>query len=141
MVLGSVTINYWAVLVAAVFSMLVGAFWYSPTLFQKQWMKYSGITQQTIDKAKKSGMFKLYFYAFIAIFVMAYVTAFFVDYSGASNFLDGIQIGFLVWIGYIATTMINTVLWDNKPWQLYFINAGHYLVVAIIMGIILATWK
>ena len=141
MALENVIINYWAVLIVAVFSMLVGTFWYSPTLFGKQWMKYSGITQETINKAKKKGLAKLYFYAFIALFIMSYVTAFFVNFSGASTFLDGIQIGFLVWIGYIATSMINTVLWDNKPWQLYFINAGHYLVIAIIMGIVLSVWQ
>lgn len=42
----AVSINYLAVVVAAVVSMGLGAFWYSPLGFGKMWMNLSGITPQ-----------------------------------------------------------------------------------------------
>ncbi len=46
-----VDINYWAVLVAAVVSMVIGALWYSPVLFGKLWMKYSGLSDKKLAEA------------------------------------------------------------------------------------------
>jgi hypothetical protein len=51
-------INYLAVLVAALVSMVIGGLWYSPLLFGNIWMKLSGITQKDVEKAKKQGMMK-----------------------------------------------------------------------------------
>ena len=46
-------VNYLAVLVAAIVSMVIGGLWYSPLLFGNVWMKLSGITQKDVEKAKK----------------------------------------------------------------------------------------
>ena len=38
----NVDINIWAVIVAAIVNMVVGSFWYSKSLFGKEWAKLVG---------------------------------------------------------------------------------------------------
>jgi len=71
---------------------------------------------------------------------MSYVLAHFVDYAEAATAMDGIILGFWVWIGFLATTQIGSVLWEGKPVKLYLINTLHYLVALAVMATILAVW-
>lgn len=132
-----VDVSYVAVLVAAVVGMAIGAFWYSPVGFGKAWMKLSGVTEADMQKAKERGMTKSYALAFMAVLIMAYVTAVIVSLAGALSIFDGAMVGFWIWLGFIATSFVNSVLWEQKPFKLYFINVFHYLVVLKVMGVVI----
>ncbi len=134
-----VTVNYLAVLAAAVASMVVGFLWYGP-LFGKMWMQLMNFDKKKIDEAKKKGMGKTYVLAYLAALVTSYVLALFVDYAKAKTIMDGAVLGFWVWIGFFATTQLGMVLWENKPMKLYLLNTLHYLVTLAVMGAILAVW-
>ena len=138
-----VPINYWAVLVGAVSNMVIGAIWYGP-LFGKPWAHMIGMTQADMEKAKSRGMGKNYAVMFIGSLLMSYTLAHALVF--ASNFLDaygvsaGLMAGFWNWLGFIAPVTVGVVLWENKPWKLWMINAGYYLVALCVMGVILAVW-
>ena len=132
-------INYLAVLVSAVAGFVIGALWYS-VLFGKAWMKLSGMDKKKIEKEKKKGMAKSYAAGFAVLVVMAFVLAHFVDMAEAATVLEGAQAGFWAWLGFVATIMLNKVLWEGKPFKLYLLDAAHYLVVLLAMGSILAVW-
>ena len=134
-----VDVNYLAVLVAAVVGFLIGAIWYS-VLFGKAWTRLSGFTQADMEKAKKKGMAKSYLAMFIATIVMAYVLAHVVAFAQAATFADALMAGFWTWLGFIATVLLGTVLWEGKPVKLYLINVSHYLVVLLVMASILVMW-
>ena len=136
----AVSVNYLAVLVAAVASMALGFAWYSQALFGKAWMKAMKISKKDMAKTKKKGCAGQMTIAFIAALVMAYVLSYFIGYAGASTIAAGAQVGFWVWLGFIATVQIGIVLWDKKPMKLFIINTGHYLVNLVVMGAILAVW-
>ncbi len=140
MVIQNVEVNYFAVLVAAVASMIVGSVWYSQVLFGKVWVRLSGKSQKDIDKAKQRGMGKLYLMAFIGALVMAYVLAHFIRYLEVTNVVGVIQLVFWLWLGLIATVSLGAVLWDGKPWGLYVLNVVYQLVSLIIIGIVLVLW-
>lgn len=135
-----VEVNYLAVLVAAIASMVLGALWYSPMLFGSKWVKLMGWTQQEMEKRKK-GMGKSYGIAFVGSLVMAYVLAIFIAWAGAASVAAGVQVGFWVWLGFLATTGLGTILWEGRPKELYAINTGYELVQLLVMGAILAVWK
>jgi len=65
--LPAIDLNYWAVLVSAVASMVIGALWYSPILFGNIWMNLMKIDPKNIDKMKDKGMGKYYFTAFMEV--------------------------------------------------------------------------
>mgnify|MGYP001580390221 CR=1 FL=1 len=134
-----VSINYLAVVAAAVASMVIGFLWYGP-LFGKQWMALMKFDAKKMKEAQKKGMGKIYALAFLTSLIMSYVLAHFVDYVEAKTIADGIVLGFWVWIGFLATTQIGSVLWEGKPVKLYLINTLHYLVALAVMSAILAVW-
>ncbi len=137
-----VPINYLALLGAAIASMVVGAIWYGP-LFGKPWMALSGMSQEKINAAKpKIG--KSYALMFAGSLVMSYVLAhalvFANAYLGASGASSGVMTGFWNWIGFIAPATLGNVIWEGKPWKLWILNNGYYLVSLSVMGVILAVW-
>jgi len=134
------SVNYLAVFLAAVVSFVLGMLWYSPVLFGKQWMKLSGLGKKDIGKAKKKKMTGIMLTAFIANLVMAWVFLYLLGMLGYSDVLSGIVLGFLVWIGFFATTMLGSVLWEGKPWGLYVINAGYQLVNLVVIGAVLGAF-
>ena len=139
-----VPVNYTAVLSAAIASMVIGFLWYGP-IFGRMWMKLSGITADKMNAAKQKGMGKSYAMMFVGSLVMAYVlqhALFFAStYLGAYGASAGLVAGFWNWIGFVAPVTLGTVLWEGKPWKLWLLNNGYYLVTLSVMGIILAVWR
>lgn len=139
-----VPINELAVLAAAVVSMIIGFLWYGP-LFGKQWMALSGISKEQMDASKMKGMHQMYALTFIGTLLTSYVLAHAIFF--ASTYLEieglsaGLQGGFWNWLGFIAPVTLGMVLWENKPWKLWILNNGYYLVNFLIMGVILVLWK
>lgn len=133
-------INAWAVIISAIISMVIGGFWYSPTLFGNAWMKLSRITPKRAKSAKKS-MGKSYALMFLGTLVMAFVLSAIVKWVDAQTFGEGAAVAFWLWIGFILPLHLGGVLWEGKSWKMYWINVMYYLVTLIIMGGILAAWS
>lgn len=133
-------INYLAVLVAAVAGMILGALWFSPLLFGNLWVKLNGMTAAQLEESKKKGMAKSYLLAFVGELVTAYVLAHIVDYAGVVTVTQGLQAGFWIWLGFVATTTLGAVLWEGKSPKLYALINGHALLNLLLMGVILAVW-
>ena len=136
--LPQVTINYLAVVVAALVSMVVGFVWYS-FLFGKAWMKAVNITQKGLASGRKEAN-KYYLIMAVASLVSAYVLAHFADYVGASTVGEGLALGFWVWLGFVAATSLGDYLFSGRPKNLYLINNGSLLVSMLAMAVILAIW-
>jgi polyferredoxin len=133
-------INYLAVLVSAIASMVLGMIWYNPSVFGSTWMKLSKLSEKDMEKAKQGGMGWRYFLALVGSLVTAYVMAHFVDYLDAVDVSGGLQAGFWIWLGFVATVMLGSVLWENKGWKLYWLNAIYHLINLEIIGVILSVW-
>lgn len=139
-----IPINYLAVIVAAIAAMGLGFLWHGP-LFGKQWTALMGWTPESMEAAKaKGGMGKTYAIQAIGALLMAFVLShslvFASTYLQSSGISAGLQAGFWNWLGFIAPVTIGVVLWEGKPWKLWFIQAGYYLVSLLVMGVILALW-
>lgn len=134
-------INYIAIVVTAVINMALGFAWYGP-LFGKQWLKLTGQSKESVEKVSKSGaMPKIYAIAVVGALVMSYVLAHFVQLGGMERTLgNGVMVGFWLWLGFIATTTLSSVLWEQKSWNLYALNNGYYLVLLLVNGAILSVW-
>ncbi len=77
----------------------------------------------------------------LATLVMAYVLAHFANYMNAKSVSDGLQLGFWVWLGFIATSSLSPSNFENRPWGLYYIFVANQLVTLLVMGAILAVWR
>ena len=139
-----IPINYWAVLVGGVVNMILGGLWYGP-FFGKPWMKMMGITPADVEAGKKKGMAKSYSLMFIGSLLMSWALAHGIFFAGTYLSLFtanvGIVVGFLSWLGFVAPVTISSVLWENKPWRLWILNASYYLVGLCLMGAIIGAWS
>ncbi len=135
----SFNINLLAVLAAAFVNMFLGYVWYGP-LFGKMWMKLTGRTKESMEKEKKE-MPKVMGSMFVGALVMALVLALFINLTGAMDVQTGIKIGGLAWLGFVATTMLQDVLYEKKNMQLAAINLGYNLAALAINGALLAAWR
>lgn len=135
-----VSLNYVAVLLAAVSGIVVGSFWYGP-LFGKPWVALMGFTPADMEKAKAKGMGKVMAMGLLIQLVMAYVVAHFVALLGITDMAGALQFSFWAWLGLIATGQMNNVLWEGKPFKLFAIHTGHSFVGLAAMALILTFMK
>ncbi|HEV8151128.1 MAG TPA: DUF1761 domain-containing protein [Gemmatimonadales bacterium] len=136
----SFSVNYLAVLVAALASFVLGALWYSPALFARQWVAAHSYTPEKIQ-AMKRGMARTYLLSFVCFLVTAWVLAVFIDRMALLSWLGGAKLGALAWFGFAATIGLTANLYSDKPLLAWIIDAGYQLVYLVGMGIILAVWR
>jgi hypothetical protein len=135
-------VNLWAVLGAAVATMVIGFLWYSPLLFAKPWMLAMGYDPQ--DKAKIAEMQKsagpLYGISFLASLLAAFVLGKIIYNLTIDTALYGMKVGFAVWLGFVMTVQLTDKLFGKRPMKLFLINTGYQLVCYLAMGAILGKW-
>jgi hypothetical protein len=131
-------INFWTVLGATIVWFVIGAIWYSPALFSKQWIALTG---HQMGGDKKGSIAQVMIISFIFSLIEAYILAHFVALGQAMTFIEGAQIGLWLGLGFVAMPFAIDFIYAGKPWKLYFINVGYQLLGVVIMAGILAQWS
>lgn len=134
-----VPVNYIAVIASAVAAMVVGYVWYGP-LFGKQWARLTGVSIERMQKGGASSYAIMFVGSLIMAYVLSHALVFAGTYMIVSGYSAGLSSAFWMWLGFVAPVMLGAVLWEGKSWKLWGINAGYYLVVLAVMGVILASW-
>lgn len=136
----TVDLNWLAVVVSGIASMVLGFLWYGP-VFGKAWIRMMGWTPQQIEEGKKQGMTKNYIIALIGTLVLAYVVAHFVALLSIASAAAALQFAFWAWLGLIATVLLGQVLWEGKSWNLFLLNGAYQLANLGMVVLILTFWK
>jgi hypothetical protein len=132
-------INYLAVLVCAILSMGLSAFWYGPFLFGKLWIDS---IDKTDDEVKREiNPLLAYTLTFMGHFVMAYILARFMLYSEAVTLAAGVRIAFMGWAGFTAATMLINTVFEGSKFKKLVVDCGYHLILFLLYGIILALWQ
>lgn len=135
------TVNYPAILVAAVVSFFIGFLWHGP-VFGKQWMKLMKITPAQMKKGQKEMAGKMHWYflgAFVQQLVLAFAISLFANMFGIVDAMGAVMLGFWVWV-VIAATLFNGVLWEERSVPLYLFNIAYQLVSIVVMSLIVGLW-
>ena len=137
------SLNWLAILVAAISTMVVGFLWYSPMLFAKPWMKEMGYDPN--DKAKMEEMKKTagpaYVGSFVAGLISAFTLALILHGLRAEDLHFGLMASFHIWLGFVATVQFTGALFTKQSMKLFGINTGYQLVCYLVMGVILTLWR
>ncbi|HUE81977.1 MAG TPA: DUF1761 domain-containing protein [Pyrinomonadaceae bacterium] len=131
------TINYLAVIVAALSTFLIGGLWYSPLLFGKAWMRANNFSEQEVEKFSKARMFG---WSFVFSLVMAFNLAMFLA-GPDTNVTWGMAAGALSGFGWVAMAIGIISVFENRSWSYIAINGGYMTVAFIVMGAILGAWR
>jgi hypothetical protein len=133
----SFDINWVSLLLCGIAFMAIGMVWYSPAFFGNRWMKLSGLTKDKIDT---SAMQQTYITSFLLAVVMAYVLSRVLAAAAIVAVSDGVMLGLWTGVGFTLVPLWINALYDRKPTELVFINAGYHLVTLMAMGAILTMW-
>jgi len=129
--------NPWAILVAALAQWILGAIWFSPVLFAKPWAAMVGIQK---GSAKKNAMIAGMITSFVGSLVLSFMLAHLILWSGATTAAWGALIGFIAWAGFMAAPLAASYIYEGRPFKLFAINLGYWLVGLVASGILLAVW-
>lgn len=136
-------LNWLAILVAAVSTMVLGFLWYSPLLFAKPWMREMGYDPN--DKEKTQEMQKsagpAYAGSFVASIISAFTLALVFHAMRTDSLHHGLMASFHIWLGFVATVQFTGALFAKQSMKLFAINTGYQLVCYLAMGTILALWR
>jgi hypothetical protein len=131
------TLNWPAIIVAALANFLVGGLWYSPLLFGKLWMKENNFTEEEVQKGNIPKIFGL---TFVFSLVMAFNLAMFLN-DGNTTASWGAIAGFLAGFGWVAMSIFVIGQFERKSTKYMLIHAGYVTISFILMGLILGIWR
>ena len=130
--------NYLAILVAAIVCFLVEAGWYS--FFIQSWLDGIGRTSQWLMSTGVSPALQ-YAVALVAEALMAAAISCLIQLTGAQTALRGIKVAALLWFGFVLPVWSTEYVFEVRPWSLFGINAGFWLLGMVLMGAIVGGWK
>ena len=133
-------INYPAVIVAAIVHFIIGGLWYG-LIFGNQFIKLIGWSPEKLAQMENQSHGKEYVFAFVSSTVLVYILAHFLQYTKANTIGDSIQTVFWLWLGFVVTTNLSTVVFEERRLGLYLLSIGYQFVASAIAAVILVMWK
>lgn len=137
-------VNWWAVLVCVLVSMISGSLWYSPKTFFPAW--WEGVRQSESQTPGMANMGPVWGLVVLSSFVQALAMAFMVPAmgslmsAGVATAANGAMTGFMLWLGFIAPTYLVNKLFAGQGFKIWAIEVGNHLINFILFGIILGSW-
>ncbi|MBX2796346.1 MAG: DUF1761 domain-containing protein [Myxococcales bacterium] len=128
------SIDYMAVVVAAVSTFVVGGLWYSPLLFGDRWQALTGLSEDDLSE----GMGRVFGGAFLLQLAMVLNLAAFIGPDPGAGF--AVFAAFAAGFGWVSLGMGVTYLFERRPLGLWLINGGYHMVAFTLMGAILGLW-
>lgn len=130
-------INYLAVFIAGLSTMLVGSVWYNPKVFGNTWMKLAKIDKKQTEKGEIKPMIIAFVMSFITAFILAHFSFLAYQYYSYSFLSISLITSFLLWIGFTAVRIITHDAFEGRLWKLTILNISHELVTILVMGLII----
>ncbi|MFN8346403.1 MAG: DUF1761 domain-containing protein [Spirosomataceae bacterium] len=133
----SLTINYLAVLAAAVVTFILGAAWYIG--FSEPWMRLAGLTEAQIQAAGGGG--SAYIISFITYILGAYAMSLLFKSMNIRTVQTGAMTGALIGALLVGGNIFTNNAYELKPVGLSVLNAGFSAISCAAMGAVLGGWK
>ena len=129
-------INWIAVLLCGVASLVLGGLWYSPMLFAGAWQRAAGLSD---EQAKNGNMPLIFGGAFMLSVIAAAVFAMFLG----RNFGLGpaTAAGFSAGLCWVAASFGINYLFERRPLKLWLINGGYHTLQFTFFGLILGAMQ
>ena len=136
-----VQINWWAVALAPVASMVVGMIWYAKPVFGNMWAQLVKLD----EKRQREGMAKAMFGAVAASLVTGWVLAhatflsnyFYGPQQGYSWMSSALMTAFFMWLGFQLTMAIVHDGFEQRPMKLTLLTAGNQLATMLATGLVI----
>jgi hypothetical protein len=131
------TLNWLAVLAAAISSFVLGGVWYSPALMGKLWMKENNLNEEEVKKGSKA---KIFGWSLLLLVIMAVNLGMFLSNTPGLDFKLGLFYGLLAGL-WIFCGIAIVALFELKSARYIFINGGYCFFALGLMGAIIGAWR
>ena len=142
-------VNLFAVLVAGIVPMVIGALWYGP-IFGQRWMALMETTEEELREGFNP--LKTYGVSFVLALVTAFILAqLFAGMGGAAGILSiagkggdalaGVYLALLALIAFILPVGYQSVAFEGRKAGLFWLNFGHNGVALLAQAVIIAVWS
>ncbi len=131
-----VDVNLWAVLLAGISSMIIGAIYYSNVVFGKQWKVLAKVNERSMKSTMQKSMPLVFIAALLTSYVVAYFTFIFHSFFNDSWLKSGLEVSLILWLGVSLTTVYIHNAFEGKPTQLSIITVGNRLLSLLAMGLL-----
>ena len=132
-----VQVNYLAVVLAMVSSMVVGSIWYARGVFGNTWGKLAKVDMSGSAEGVWKPIAVTAVVSLITAYVLAHVTYLSNSFFGNSFLQDALSTAFWMWLGFTATRFITHDAFEGRPMKLTVINISHELVTFLAMGLVI----
>lgn len=133
-------INYWAVLLAMLSSMIVGSIWYTPKVFGTRWARLANVDMTGSARSAVWPIVTTVLVSFITAWVLAGASAIACHFYEGSFFVGTVVTAVLLWAGFTAARFITHDGFEGRPTALTTMNIGHELVTLVVMAVIIGVW-
>lgn len=153
-------INFAALFIAAIVTLVTGFIWYNPKVFGTIWMKENNLTQEELRKGNMLKIFGLtYIFSLMITMTLMSLTihqsgavgmvggppmiesakpsfaAFMADYGMAyRTFKHGALHGFMSGLFFAFPLIGINGLFERKSWKYIFIHTGYWVLTLTLMG-------
>ena len=135
----SVSVNYLAILVAAVVAFILGAIWNGPLFGKAAAAARGGATPEGQGGMPSPGTMAI---IFVALLLCAWGLAVVGAYMHLNTWMLGVKLGLLTWVGFLLPAMmIGAAMTAGKKLTILAIGAGSWLVTCVVAGIIVTVWR
>jgi len=123
------------IVISAAAQCFLGAVWYG-VIFKKSWRKLVGLAEGEKPKNQLAGVVV----SFIGCFLLSFVLAHILGWKISLTAMEGAAIGVICWFGFMGPPLFVQHVFENRPANLFAINAGYWLLAMGLGGAILAAF-
>jgi hypothetical protein len=128
-------INWIGVLVAWIVAWLVQAIWYM--VLGRTWTTALGRVADTLVNGRRRMPIGPMIVSLVAELLMTLMLAGIIGHLGGPNITIGVVSGVLVWLGFVVTTISVNNAFQRRSLTLTVIDAGGWLAVLAVQGLML----
>jgi hypothetical protein len=129
------SLNYLAIIVAAVIYFIFGAVWYG-AIVNKPFVKYRGDIPP-----EEQGTPLEYFLTFVCDLAAAFVLAIVLRLAGATTLEHGVLTGLAMAAGFVLSSTFVFGVFHGVRKELWVIETGYVVIAFAVMGALLALWR
>jgi hypothetical protein len=133
-------INWLAVALATISSMVVGAVFYARKVFGDRWMRLAKIDPETVGRNAVLPLVITFVVSFITAAVLAGSVALAQDFYGGNFLLNAVITALILWSGFTAARLITHDLFERRPGSLTVLNLAHELITIVVMALIIGAF-
>jgi hypothetical protein len=133
-------INYLAVLVAVIVSMVIGGVFYHRSVFGRTWMNLVGQSDESIQGGSPLTYPVVVVASFLTAWVLAGASYLSFEFYKGSFFVSDLVTGWILWLSFTVARMLVHDLFDTRSLKLTALNALNEFLIVTAMALIIGLW-